>query len=139
MLFRVYVSSFIFDQNPGRFLRFFLEDEVTGKLLGISSLGSDVINIGCRDTWIGWTEEQKLKGMLKHTAIGSTIVLTQPLGFNFLGCKLLVAMLVSNTTRDVWKREYGETLVGMTTTSLDGDGSMYNSIPWWKSLGRNYR
>jgi hypothetical protein len=134
-LYRVFVSSFNFDQNPGRFLRFFLEDEVTGQILGITSLGSDVVNIGCRDNWIGWTKEQKLEGMLNHTAIGTTIVATQPFGFNFLGGKLLASMLVTPLIRDTWKREYGETLAGITTTSLYGDGSMYNSIPWWKSLG----
>ena len=134
-LYRVFVSSFNFDQNPGRFLRFFLEDEETGKILGITSLGSDVVNIGCRDKWIGWTDEQKLSGMLNHTAIGTTIVATQPFGYNFLGGKLLAAMLVTDEIRNVWKREYGEELVGLTTTSLYGDGSMYNSIPWWKSLG----
>jgi hypothetical protein len=135
MIYRVFVSTFNFDQNPGRFLRFLLEDEVTGKILGVTSLGSDVISIGCRDRWIGWTEEQKLKGMLNHTTIGTTIVATQPFGYNFLGGKLMAAMLVTDEVRSVWKREYGETLVGVTTTSLYGDGSMYNSIPWWRSLG----
>lgn len=134
-LYRVFVSSFNFDQNPGRFLRFMFEDEVTGKVLGLTSLGSDVISIGCRDTYIGWKEKNKLDGMLNHTAIGTTIVATQPLGYNFLGGKLLAAMLVTPVIRDQWKKSYGETLVGITTTSLYGNGSMYNSIPWWKSLG----
>jgi len=135
LIYRVLVSTFNFDQNPGRFLRFLVEDEVTGKVLGITSLGSDVINIGCRDRYIGWNETDKLAGMLNHTAIGTTIVATQPFGYNFLGGKLIAALLVTPAIRDIWKREYGETLVGITTTSLYGDGSMYNSIPWWKSLG----
>jgi hypothetical protein len=134
-LYRVFVSSFNFDQNPGRFLRFLLEDEVTGKILGITSLGSDVISIGCRDKWIGWTEEQKLGGKLNNTAIGTTIVATQPFGYNFLGGKLMASMLVTEQIRDIWFKEYGDVLAGITTTSLYGDGSMYNSIPWWKSLG----
>ena len=132
---RVFAHTMQFDQNPGRFLRFVLEDEITGQLLGFSSLGSDVVSIGCRDRYIGWTSEQRLSGMLNHTSICTTIVATQPLGYNFLGGKLMASMMVTPLIRETWKREYGETLVGLTTTSLYGDGSMYNSIPWWKSIG----
>jgi hypothetical protein len=132
---RVYVSSFNFDQNPGRFLRFMFEDEVTGKVIGVTSIASDVMSIGVRDQHIGWTNEQKIGGMLNHTAIGTTIVATQPFGFNFLGGKLLAAMLVTPEIRDRWYQSYGQVLAGITTTSLYGNGSMYNSIPWWKALG----
>jgi hypothetical protein len=136
-VFRVFVSSFNFDQNPGRFLRFMFEDEATGQILGVTSLGSDVVSIGCRDKHIGWTEEVKLGGKLNNTAIGTCIVATQPFGFNFLGGKLMASMLVTPEVRDKWKSVYGDTLAGLTTTSLYGNGSMYNSIPWWKSLGHS--
>lgn len=133
---RIFLSSAEFDQNPGRFLRFFLEAE-DGRILGITSIGSDVMNLGVRDRWIGWTEEQKEKGMLNHTAIGTTIVPTQPFGYNFLGGKLLASMLATKYVQEVWEREYGDVLVGLTTTSLYGDGSMYNGIKWWRSLGES--
>lgn len=134
-IYRVFSHTLNFDQNPGRFLRFMVDDEETGKILGFVSFGSDVISIGCRDRWIGWTKEQKIGGMLNHTTVGTTIAATQPLGYNFLGGKLVASLLVTPVVRDIWKREYGETLVGLTTMSLYGDGSMYNSIPWWKSIG----
>jgi hypothetical protein len=134
---RVFCSSFEFDQNPGRFLRFFLENEEDGKLLGLTSLGSDVMNLGGRDKWVGWTDERKESGGLNHTAIGTTIVATQPFGYNFLGGKLLASMLATQYVRDIWKRDYNEALVGLTTTSLYGDGSMYNGIKWWKSMGES--
>lgn len=136
-IFRVFVSSFNFDQNPGRFLRFMFEDEVTGKILGVTSLGSDVVSIGCRDKYIGWDEKTKLGGKLNNTAIGTCIVATQPFGFNFLGGKLMASMLVTPEIRNKWKESYDDELVGLTTTSLYGSGSMYNSIPWWKSLGHS--
>lgn len=134
-LYRVFVSSFNFDQSPGRFLRFFLEDANTKQILGITSIASDVISIACRDNYIGWTDKQRAAGMLNHTAIGSTIVATQPFGYNFLGGKLLAAMITTDVVRKAWGEKYGDVLAGLTTTSLYGDGSMYNSIPWWKSLG----
>lgn len=132
--FRVFGHTANFDQNPGRFLRFFVESQ-DGRILGFVSLGSDVMNLGTRDKWIGWTDDQKERGMLNHTAVGTTIAPTQPFGFNFLGGKLVASLLATKYVRDVWEREYDNVLVGITTMSLYGDGSMYNSIKWWKSLG----
>lgn len=135
-ILRVFIHSMEFEQNPGRFLRFFVIDETTGKYLGASSLGSDVIAIKCRDSWIGWNKETKIKeGKIRHTAIATTIVGTQPLGYNFLGGKLVAAMMCTEEVQNVWKRLYGETLVGLTTTSLYGKHSMYQRIPFWKELG----
>lgn len=135
-LLRVFVSSFNFDQNPGRFLRFLLIDENTNSYLGIASLASDVINIACRDNWIGWTNDQRRSGMLNYTAIGSTIVSTQPFGYNFLGGKLIASMLCSKFIKDIWEQSYNQKLIGITTTSLYGSHSMYQRIPFWKELGK---
>jgi hypothetical protein len=136
LMLRTFISTMTFDQNPGRFLRFLVSDEVSGKYLGVVSIASDVISIQCRDKWIGWTAEDKTQaGMLRHSAIGSTIVPTQPFGFNFLGGKLVASAILTTEVKDTWKRLYNDTLVGMTTTSLYGSESMYNSIPFWKKLG----
>jgi len=142
---RIYCSSAEFNQAPGRFFKFFLMDEVSNKVLGICSVASDVISISDRDKYIGWTSEDKLvHKMLKHSAIGTTIVPTQPFGTNFLGGKLTAAMVTSGIVRDLWEgQDYGEAiackLVGMTTTSLYGSSkgnfSMYNGLKWWKPVG----
>lgn len=138
---RIYCSSAEYNQAPGRFIKFLLMDEGTGKVLGVTSIASDVIAISDRDKFIGWTTENKLKDkMLRYSAIGTTIVPTQPLGSNFLGGKLTAAMVVSGVVRHAWEnQENGESkrckLVGMTTTSLYGSFSMYNSLKWWKPVG----
>jgi hypothetical protein len=44
-------------------------------------------------------------------------------------------MLLTDVVRDKWRELYGDELVGMTTTSLYGSESMYNSIPFWKKIG----
>lgn len=136
LMLRVFISSMKFDQNPGRVLRFIIEDEVTGKYLGMSSISSDVIAMTARDQWIGWKNDSKLdQGRLKNSAIGTCIVSTQPLGYNFLGGKLVAAMLVAPEVRESWERVTGNVLAGMSTTSLYGIHSMYNGIPYWKTLG----
>jgi len=133
---RAFCSSMTFDANIGRNLKFLVVDEHTNAYLGCLSVGSDVIAINARDTYIGWTKEDRLeKGKLNNIAIGTSIIPTQPLGYNFLGGKLMACLVTSKFIRDLWKSRYEDLLVGMTTTSLYGSYSMYDSIPYWKSVG----
>ena len=135
-LVRQGISSMEFVANPGRNIKFFVKDSVTDKYLGVICMGSDVTSMGPRDEFIGWTKENKFKdGKLNHTAIGTSIIATQPLGYNFLGGKLVSALVTCSTIRDKWQEMYNETLVGTTTTALYGIHSQYNGIPHWKTLG----
>ena len=137
-LFRRLIHTMEFTPNPGRNLKFYVKDKNTNKVLGLICLGSDVTSLGVRDTLIGWTKDNKFKdGKLRCTSIGTSIVPTQPLGYNFLGGKLVASLVTSSVVRDAWKKLYGQTLVGLSTTSLYGIHSMYNSIPHWKTLGES--
>jgi hypothetical protein len=133
---RVMCSTFEFTANPGRLIRILIRDKNSGKYLGVCALGSDVASVGVRDKWIGWTKENKFNdGLLNCTSIGTTIVPTQPFGYNFLGGKLVASLLTTESVRNYWKAKFGNTLVGLTTTSLYGSHSMYQRIPFWKELG----
>ena len=135
-LVRRLIHTMEFTANPGRNIKFYVKDKVSKKILGIICLGSDVTSLGARDKYIGWTKDNKFKdGKLKYTSIGTTICCAQPLGFNFLGGKLVAALVTSSVVRDAWKKLYGQTLVGLSTTSLYGIHSMYNSIPVWRTMG----
>ena len=138
LMLRVFCHTMEFSQTPGRFLKFLITDgnEDNPKYLGAVSVSSDVITIQDRDVYLGWTPKNKLEdGKLVHSSIGSCIMSTQPFGYNFLGGKLIACLVTSSTVRDVWKKLYGQTLVGMTTTSLYGSYSMYNSLKWWHKCG----
>lgn len=136
LILRVFIHTMEFEQNPGRFLRFLIRDKVTQQYLGVASIGSDIITVSCRDKWIGWTEKNKLEdGRLRNSAIATTIVATQPFGYNFLGGKLVAALMTDPVVRQTWQDLYNEPLVGLTTTSLYGKHSMYQRIPYWKELG----
>ena len=135
-LLRQGISSMEFVANPGRNIKFYVKDKVSNKYLGVICMGSDVTSLGSRDEYIGWTRDNKFKdGKLNHTAIGTSIIATQPLGYNFLGGKLVSALVTCSTIRDKWQEMYDETLVGATTTALYGIHSQYNGIPHWKTLG----
>ena len=138
---RTFMSTMKNNSNIGRNLNFMVEDEVTGKYLGVVCISSDFLDLTPRDEWIGWEREKKTQGrMINYTAIGSTIVPTQPLGFNYVGGKLLALLCLSDTVQRLWKEKYGDTLIGVTTTSLYGKAkagglSQYDNLKHWKKMG----
>lgn len=132
------IHTMAFTANPGRNVKINVKDRKSHKLLGQISLASDVTALGVRDAYIGWTKADKFeRGKLNYTSIASTIVCTQPLGYNFLGGKLIAMMTTVPEVRDYWKKNYGQTLVAVGTTSLYGIHSQYNGIPLFKTLGES--
>ena len=138
---RTFSSTMKNNSNIGRNLFYILIDEVTGKYLGVICISSDFLDLTPRDNNIGWSRDVKTKeNMINHTAIGSTIVPLQPLGFNYMGGKLLALMCLSDTVQADWKKQYGDTLVGVTTTSLYGKTkagglSQYDGLEHWNPMG----
>ena len=138
VLVRKLIHTMDWNANPGRNQKYYVKDRTTDKILGLVSLGSDVTSIKVRDDFLGWKKEDKFEEhKLNNTAIASTIVCVQPLGFNMLGGKLIASMTTSSNVREQWKKDYGDILTGITTTSLYGIHSQYNGIPLWKTLGES--
>lgn len=145
---RAFTSTLNWIKPPGRNKRFIIADKTTRtnpfigtemvnyKYLGVICLSSDFRSIGNREEVIGWNviDEQTKNEKLKHTAIGSTIVPTQPFGYNYLGGKLITLMTCSDVVEKSWKETYNNNLVGITTTSLYGGYSQYNGLKYWKKL-----
>jgi hypothetical protein len=138
---RTFSSTMKNNSNIGRNLFYVLTDEVSGKYLGVICISSDFLDLTPRDTAIGWSRDVKTQQhMINHTAIGSTIVPLQPLGFNYMGGKLLALMCLSDTVQKDWKRQYGDVLAGVTTTSLYGKTktgglSQYDGLEHWNAMG----
>ena len=138
---RTFSSTMKNNSNIGRNLFYVIEDEVTNKYLGVICISSDFLDLTPRDTAIGWPRDVKTKqNMINHTAIGSTIVPLQPLGFNYMGGKLLALLCLSDTVQKDWKEKYGDVLVGVTTTSLYGKTkinglSQYDNLEHWNAMG----
>ena len=138
---RTFSSTMKNNSNIGRNLFYAVVDEVTGNYLGVICISSDFLDLTPRDTAIGWSRDVKTQqGMINHTAIGSTIVPLQPLGYNYMGGKLLALLCLADTVQNDWKRQYGDTLVGVTTTSLYGKTkagglSQYDGLEHWQKMG----
>jgi hypothetical protein len=132
------IHTMDFTANPGRNVKINVKDRVSGKLLGQISLASDVTAMGVRDNFIGWSKDNKfVDGKLNNTTIASTIVCTQPLGYNFLGGKLIAMMTTVPEVREYWNSKYKNILIAVGTTSLYGIHSQYNGIPLFKTLGES--
>ena len=138
---RNFTSTMKNNSNIGRNMNYMVQDDVTGKYLGQICISSDFLDLTPRDNYIGWKRELKTQGhMINYTAIGSTIIPLQPLGYNYVGGKLLALLCLSDTVQSDWKRLYGDTLVGVTTTSLYGKNkqgglSQYDGLKHWKKMG----
>ena len=138
---RTFSSTMKNNSNIGRNLFYTIEDEVTQKYLGVICISSDFLDLTPRDNAIGWSRDVKTsQGMINHTAIGSTIVPLQPLGYNYMGGKLLALLCLADTVQKDWKERYGDVLVGVTTTSLYGNTkanglSQYDNLEHWNKMG----
>ena len=138
---RTFSSTMKNNSNIGRNLFYTIEDEVTQKYLGVICISSDFLDLTPRDNAIGWSRDVKTsQSMINHTAIGSTIVPLQPLGYNYMGGKLLALLCLADTVQNDWKERYGDVLVGVTTTSLYGNTksnglSQYDGLEHWNKMG----
>ena len=138
---RTFTSTMKNNSNIGRNLYYIIKDKPTGKYLGVICISSDFLDLTPRDNAIGWPREVKTQGnMINHTAIGSTIVPIQPLGYNYMGGKLLALLCLADKVQDDWHNKYGDELVGVTTTSLYGNTkagglSQYDGLEYWNKMG----
>lgn len=133
---RTFTSTMPWRQGIGRCIRCYIVDRPTGMYLGTFSVASDFMSLGGRDRYIKWTQENKIKDKrLNHTGMCTTLVPTQPLGFNYVGGKLITLLSCSNVLENIWNSKYPQSeIVGLTTTSLYGGGSQYNRLTNWKKL-----
>jgi hypothetical protein len=138
---RTFSSTMKNNSNIGRNLNFIVRDKPTKKYLGVICISSDFLDLTPRDNYIGWPRDVKTQGaMINHTAIGSTIVPLQPLGFNYVGGKLLALLCLADPIQQLWEKLYGDKLVSVTTTSLYGKTkagglSQYDNLDYWQPMG----
>jgi hypothetical protein len=138
---RTFSSTMKNNSNIGRNLNFIVRDQYTKKYLGVICISSDFLDLTPRDNYIGWPKDLKTQGgKINHTAIGSTIVPLQPLGFNYVGGKLLALLCLSDPVQELWQKLYGDKLVSVTTTSLygktkQGGLSQYDNLDYWLPMG----
>jgi hypothetical protein len=109
-------------------------DDVTGGIMGIVEICSDMMILPPRDKHIGWTQAHRSGGKLNHIANVGTCVCVQPFG-TLCGGKYQIVACGSSVVSDLWEQRYGDRLVAVCTTSLYGESSIYNRLKDWDYLG----
>lgn len=122
----------------GRRLRYLVWDRSNGKLIGLLAIGDPVFNLGARDTYLGWSGEDR-KTQLVNLMDAYVLGAVPP--YNQLLCgKLVASLLRTQEIYDEFQREYGHRegiisgqvksarLVAVTTTSSMGRSSVYNRL-----------
>ena len=133
-IFRVCITNLEYNHAIGRTLNSFIgfRNKNGFRLLGILHLNSDVHTIQIRDNLIGWTTEQRSR-LREHIVSMNLCVSTQPFGHNFLGCKFMSMCSLKMITE--WEKRYKTKVLGISTTSLHGSYSVYNSHKFLKKIG----
>ena len=140
LLFRYAIQhwSIPVSSGYGRRLRFLVIDNHNKKLIGVIGLGDPIFSLGMRDSWIGWTKEDRQE-RLHHVMDAFVLGAVPP--YSLLLCGKLVAMLAaSNQVREAFLRKYTgrfslirkrtlpSQLVSLTTVSALGRSSIYNRL-----------
>lgn len=131
-----HVSSFPFRRSPGRNCYFIIRNKFDGKNLGIIDVAADFLSFGKRDSHIGWDFETRKKNNRQIANI-SVSVPTRNFGYNLSGGKLLTLLAASDEVANHWQEKYGDTLMGLTVTSLYGKSVQYNRLDYFKYLGKS--
>ena len=117
---------------PGRKFAFAVWHK--NQLIGVMGFSSPVINLGVRDEHLKFPKDPSEKGsVLRNYVDMSTCVGLQPLSWYWNIGKLIAMLGVSSAVSAYYQHQYGDNLVGVTTTSLNGRGSQYNRV--YKFLG----
>lgn len=122
----------------GRRMRFLVRDRTNGKLIGLFSLADPVFNLRARDTWIGWSVDdrrQRLVNVMDANVVGAVPPYT-----HLLGGKLVASLMTSREVCDEFAARYADTrgiiskqtkraqLLLITVTSALGRSSLYNRL-----------
>src|SRR5439155_20045274 len=110
----------------------------TRTLLGLLGLTDPVFNLRDRDSWIGWTVEDR-ESRLRHVLDASVLGAVPPYN-QLLGAKLIALVATRDFIRGIFRRRYRSTksvirrrrfdgrLAMVTATGALGKSSIYNRL-----------
>jgi hypothetical protein len=134
-----YHSYVKYKDSPTRNIRWLVYETVSGNHVGAIGLGSATIAIGCRDSYIGWNNETRLKnlGMLANNS--RCCFIKENTTIKSLGSRVLKQLGIVGAKR--WKEKYSQPLIMLETfvqperaEELEGhklrDGTIYRASNW---------
>jgi hypothetical protein len=138
--FRFYWSS-PYSEYVGRRIKLLIRDGALPQrpLIGIAALGSSIVHIPERDTWIKWDIEARTKNLV-YTMDAYVLGALPPYN-HLLGGKLISYLMASTEVRQIFERKYEGKITNISkrkanrlacifTTSLYGKSSQYNRLKY---------
>ncbi|MDX2282576.1 MAG: DUF4338 domain-containing protein [Bacteroidia bacterium] len=140
-LFRIlrYYWSSPYSDYVGRRIKLIIRDGALPQqpVIGIAALGSPIIHIPERDSFIGWDVKTRTENLIY--AMDAYVIGALPPYNELLGGKLVSLILASNEVRSIYRDKYREQitlqnkrisneLAAIFTTSLYGRSSQYNRL-----------
>ena len=138
--FRFYWSS-PYSEYVGRRIKLLIRDRALPRrpLIGIAALGSSIVHIPERDTWIKWDTEARTKNLV-YTMDAYVLGALPPYN-HLLGGKLISYLMASTEVRQIFERKYEGKITNISkrkanrlacifTTSLYGKSSQYNRLKY---------
>ena len=135
LVYRLKVSSCKFSKQPGINIKILVRDKFTKKYIGIISLSSDILNLACRDKYIGWSYDDRKNGKLQNIINITTCVGIPPFSFNFNVGKLLTMLAFSKEIYQYINKKYDKKIAGIITLSLYGKSIQYDRLKELKLIG----
>lgn len=132
-----YFSSFPYTRLVGRQMRFLIRDagQPTRPLMAIVALSSPVIQIRCRDQWIGWYGPRfnAIRSRRLRSIMDLSVAIAIPPYGDLLAGKLACYVVVSNEVRARFREKYSnrghDQLALITASSIFGKhSSQYNRV-----------
>jgi hypothetical protein len=118
--YKKYVSS------PTRRIHWLIYESKSGNHIGAIGLSSATIAISCRDNFIGWTKDQRLKnlGMLANNS--RFCLIRKNITVKNAGSMVLKCLSLNGSS--LWKERYNEPLMMIETfVQEDREGNVYNN------------
>lgn len=119
-----YHSYVKYTDSPTRNIRWLIYETVTGNHIGAIGLSSATVAISCRDGFIGWEKEARMRnlGMLANNS--RCCFIQQNITLKNAGSQVLKQLAVVGAKR--WKEKYGQPLVLLETYVQPDRAAEYN-------------
>src|SRR5207244_4178621 len=88
----------------GRRMRFLVRDRANGKLIGLFALADPVFNLKARDSWIGWSTEDRRKRLVN--VMDAHVAGAVPPYAQLLGGKVVAALMTSREVCEAFAQKY---------------------------------
>jgi hypothetical protein len=113
-----------FSHSPTRNLRFNIYETVSGNNIGSIGLSSATISIKCRDEYIGWNKDQRLKNLGMVANNSRCCFIKQNITIKNTGTMVLKQLRIVGSKK--WLERYGQQLVLLETFVRPDRDSEYN-------------